>query len=160
MTEDEMVGWHHRLTQHEFQQAPGGGEGQGSLACCSPWGCKELDTIERLNNNNWELRSHMLPGTAGVEGVGEKPKHREQVRNLSKFIRDPHNVNRVCLIVMGCRKRMWPQCQDQKRVIPKVEKCLSKPTSGEEWEEPLQFLQALLRRILRMLKTLIRDPGD
>ena len=61
---------------------------------------------------------------------------------------------------MGCRKRMWPQCQDQKRVIPKVEKCLSKPTSGEEWEEPLQFLQALLRRILRMLKTLIRDPGD
>ena len=53
MTEDEMVGWHHRLSRHEFQQALGGGEGQGSLACCSPWGLKELDTAERLNNNNF-----------------------------------------------------------------------------------------------------------
>ena len=45
-TEDEMVGWHHRLNGHEFEQAPGDGEGQGSLACCSPWGCKESDTTE------------------------------------------------------------------------------------------------------------------
>ena len=52
MTEDEMVGWHHQLNGHEFEQVPGDGEGQGSLACCSPWGCKELDTIEWLNNNN------------------------------------------------------------------------------------------------------------
>ena len=44
MTEDEMVGWHHRLAGHEFEQAPGVGDGQGSLACCSPWGQKELDT--------------------------------------------------------------------------------------------------------------------
>ena len=50
MTEDEMVGWHHRLNGHEFEQAAGDGEGQGSLACCSPWGCKELDTAEQLNN--------------------------------------------------------------------------------------------------------------
>ena len=49
MTEDEMVGWHHRLDGHEFEQAPGVGDGQGGLACCSPWGCKELDTTERLN---------------------------------------------------------------------------------------------------------------
>ena len=42
-TEDEMVGWHHRFNGHGF------GDGQGSLACCSPWGCKELDTTERLN---------------------------------------------------------------------------------------------------------------
>ena len=41
MTEDEMVGWHHRLTGHEFEQTLGDGEGQGSLACCSPWGPKE-----------------------------------------------------------------------------------------------------------------------
>ena len=52
LTEDEMVGWHHRLNAHEFEQAPGDGEGQGSLVCCSPWGCKQLDTTERLNNNN------------------------------------------------------------------------------------------------------------
>ena len=48
VTEDEMVGWHHQLNEHEFEQTPGDSEGQGSLACCSPWGCKELDTTERL----------------------------------------------------------------------------------------------------------------
>ena len=49
-TEDEMVGWHHQLNGYEFQQALEVGYGQGSLACCSPWGCKELDTTERLNH--------------------------------------------------------------------------------------------------------------
>ena len=49
MTEDEMVGRHHRLDGHEFEQAPGVGDRQGSLACCSPWGRKELDPTERLN---------------------------------------------------------------------------------------------------------------
>ena len=53
MTEDEMVGWHHRLNGHEFEQDPGDGEGQGSLACCSPWGCKESDMTERLNSNDY-----------------------------------------------------------------------------------------------------------
>ena len=47
--QDEMVGWHHRLNGHEFEQAPRVGDGQGILACCSPWGHKELDTTERLN---------------------------------------------------------------------------------------------------------------
>ena len=51
MTEDEMAGWHHRLKGHEFEQGLGDGEGQGSLACCNPWGHKELDMTERLNNN-------------------------------------------------------------------------------------------------------------
>jgi len=50
MTEEEMVGWHHRLYGHEFEQTPGDSEGQGSLACCSPWGRKESGTTERLNN--------------------------------------------------------------------------------------------------------------
>ena len=49
MTEDEMVGWHHRLDGQEFEQAPEVGDGQGSLACCSPWCRKELDMTERLN---------------------------------------------------------------------------------------------------------------
>ena len=43
MTEDEMVGWLHRFSGHEFEQTLGKNEGQRSLACCSPWGCKELD---------------------------------------------------------------------------------------------------------------------
>ena len=55
MTEDEVVGWHHQLDGHEFEQAPGVGDGQRSLVCCSPWGHKELDTTEGLNwtELNW-----------------------------------------------------------------------------------------------------------
>ena len=49
MTEDEMVGWHHQLDGHEFEQAPGVGDGQGSLTCYSPWGHKESDTTGQLN---------------------------------------------------------------------------------------------------------------
>ena len=51
MTEDEMVGWHHQLNRHESEQTPGESDGQGSLVCHSPWGHKELDVTERLNNN-------------------------------------------------------------------------------------------------------------
>ena len=58
MTEDEMVGWHHHLGGHEFEQARGVGDGQGHLACCSPWGRKELDMTQLLNDSNnlsiWE----------------------------------------------------------------------------------------------------------
>ena len=52
-TEDEMVQWHHRFNGHEFEQAPGASDGQGSLACCSPWGRKESDMTEQLNWTNW-----------------------------------------------------------------------------------------------------------
>ena len=55
MTEDEMVGWHHRLDGHEFEQAPRVGDGQGSLVCYSPWGHKESDTTEQLN------QTHLYP---------------------------------------------------------------------------------------------------
>ena len=58
--EDEMVGWHHWLNGHEFEQARGDGEGQGGLACCSAWDCKELDTTERLN---WTLSQFHFPQT-------------------------------------------------------------------------------------------------
>ena len=59
-TEDEIVGWHHRLNGHEFEQTPGVSEGQGSLACCSPWCLKELDMTERLNNNKHFLKHKYL----------------------------------------------------------------------------------------------------
>ena len=50
MTEDKMVGWHYRLDGHEFEQVPGVSDGQGSLACCTPWSCKEQDTgVTELN---------------------------------------------------------------------------------------------------------------
>ena len=51
MTEEEMVGWHHQLNGYEFEKASGHVEGQGTLACYSPWGCKESAMTERLNNN-------------------------------------------------------------------------------------------------------------
>ena len=53
MTEDKMVGWHHWLHGHEFEQAPGDGKEQGSLVCCSPWGHKESDMTEKLDNSNF-----------------------------------------------------------------------------------------------------------
>ena len=52
MTEDEMVGWYHQLNGHDFEQALGDCEGQKSLVFCIPWGCKDSDITERLNNNN------------------------------------------------------------------------------------------------------------
>ena len=69
MTEHEMVGWHHQLDGHEFEQALGVGEGQGSLECCIPWGRKESDTTEQLNwtdkNCLWQHVLNLLSlGTA------------------------------------------------------------------------------------------------
>ena len=69
-TQDEMIGWHHWLNGHEFGHTPGDSEGQGSLACCSPWGCKESITTKRLNNNNnkgQKTRSYLYPDHSGPE---------------------------------------------------------------------------------------------
>ena len=63
-TEDEMAGGHHRLNRHEFKQTPGDSEGEGSLACCSPWGCKESDVTERLNKQTKIIKGI---GNHGVE---------------------------------------------------------------------------------------------
>ena len=57
MTEDQMVGCYYQHNGHEFEQAPGDGDRQGSLVCCSPWGCKESDTTERLNNNKDQIKT-------------------------------------------------------------------------------------------------------
>ena len=58
ITEDEMAGWHHWLDGHEFEQAPGVGDGQGGLMCRSPWGRKELNTTQWLNWLSWKLNPH------------------------------------------------------------------------------------------------------
>ena len=64
-----MIGWHHQLSGHEFEQTQGDSEGQGSLVCYSPWSCKESDMTEQLNNNKclvlaliWRKRSFMVQG--------------------------------------------------------------------------------------------------
>ena len=76
-----MVGWHHQFNRHEFEQGLGDSEGQGSLTCCSPWGCKELDTTEWLNNKEliaeflfWNLRVtypriSLSPRTVSINGL-------------------------------------------------------------------------------------------
>ena len=63
-----MAGWHHQLNGHEFEQAPGDDEGQGSLACCSPWGLKDSDMTERLNNS--------FPGGSAVKNLPIIRRHR------------------------------------------------------------------------------------
>ena len=72
-TEDEMVGWHHRLNGHAFEQTPGDGEGQGNLVCCRPWACKESGTTERVNNDNkikTTMKSHLtLVRTATIWNI-------------------------------------------------------------------------------------------
>ena len=64
-----MVGWQHRLCGHEFEQTLGDGEGQGSLACCSPWGHKKSDTNDQLNNNKCQTEKdkyHVISLTRGI----------------------------------------------------------------------------------------------
>ena len=80
-TEDEVVGWHHQLDGHEFQQALGVGDGLGSLACCSPWGRKELDMTEWLNWTEREKSMYVCVCSGGTRrwsqtstpSAGDKP---------------------------------------------------------------------------------------
>ena len=62
MTEDKLVGWHYRLNGHELGQTPGESRGQGGLACYNPWGHKESDMTQRLNNNNNAILGPMEKG--------------------------------------------------------------------------------------------------
>ena len=76
MTEDEMVGWHHRLNGHGFGCTPGVGDGQGGLACCSLWGRKESDRTERLSNNHLYVES--LKKSYKLTLTKQEYIHREQ----------------------------------------------------------------------------------
>ena len=105
-----MVGWHHRLNGHKFEQAPGVGDGQGSLACCSPRGRKESDTTEQLNNNNPSspaVKDSVLPlqgveGKGSIPGRGTKIPYAAQCGQNVKIIKE----RAVYAKVPGARK--WP----------------------------------------------------
>ena len=71
-TEDKMVGWYHQLNGHEFEQTLGDSEGQGSLACCSPWSHKELDVTERPNNNRGMKKGFPLIHLESSPGLGSE----------------------------------------------------------------------------------------
>ena len=75
MTEDKMVGWHHRCDGHEFEQAPGVGDGQGSLACCSPWGRKESG-MSNWTELNWWANEGFPRGTSGKESNCQCRRHK------------------------------------------------------------------------------------
>ena len=81
MTEDEMVGWHHRLDGHEFEQTPGEGEGEGCLVCCSPWGRKESGTTQQLNNNScWHReRIQTIPSWFELQALLLSPGERKHL---------------------------------------------------------------------------------
>ena len=89
MTEDEMVGWHHRLDGHEFDQVQEMVEGQGSLACCSPQSHKELDMTEQLNKNNRNtgvgIHSHRQRGLLGYNSWGHKDLDTTEATDISQF---------------------------------------------------------------------------
>ena len=80
MTEDEVVGWHHRLDGHDFEQASGVGDGQGGLTCCGSWGDKELDMTEQLMEKEMATHSSVLgwriPGTGDPGGLPSLGSHR------------------------------------------------------------------------------------
>ena len=90
MTEDEMVGWHHRLNGHEFGWTPGAGDGQGGLACCSSWGSKESDTTEWMNwteltrwQKNGRMRENKLQWRTIKQGIFKNSYRRVVGRNTS-----------------------------------------------------------------------------
>ena len=117
MTRDKMVGWHHRLNGHEFEQAPGDGEGQGSLACYSPGGCKESDTTERLNNyRSYDevlllqsgLAAHPLKANIWEISVGWKRKvcFTQEASDVGRrWIHIQEPIQRFCLTVSVFKRR-------------------------------------------------------
>ena len=85
-TEDEMVGWHHQLNGHKFEQTPGDSEGQGSLVCCHPWGHKELDMTvaeqqQYLGNSFTERSLHFFFFLASLHGKGDPSSMSSQSRD-------------------------------------------------------------------------------
>ena len=97
MAEDEMFGQHHQLNGLEFEQTPGDGEGQGSLACCSLWGHKESDTTQRLNKSNAALS----------ESVGSQAVFESSLLSLRYLGRLPVGSQAAALSHSGRRKGNW-----------------------------------------------------
>ena len=93
-TEDEMAGWHDKLNGHEFEQTLGVGDWQGSLACCSPWGCKELDMTEQLNwtELNW-TESQGQRSLAGYSPWGHKESDMTERLNNENNTPPPHPLH-------------------------------------------------------------------
>ena len=104
-TEHEMVGWHHWINGSEFEQTPGDSEGQESLACCSPWGCKELDMTKWLDNNKrgWQKRKNsqtVKPRLLKTNGWSSRSKGVETLL---------HQVTHPTIYPMEFQNSCWPK---------------------------------------------------
>ena len=91
-----MVGWHHQLHGYELEQIPGDGEGQGSLKCCSPWGCKESDTTEQLNINNKGCSNWKREDLMGLDGFMGRTLHLESSSCSNAFCSDCIFLDCIC----------------------------------------------------------------
>jgi len=102
MTEDEMVGWHHWHNGHVFGWTPGVDDGQGGLACCSSWGCKESDMTELLNWTDWD--DHMVFILQFVDVV----YHIDRLADVEKFLCPwmNHTWSQCMIFLMYCWKRI------------------------------------------------------
>ena len=87
MTEDEMVGWHHRLNGYGFGWIQGVGDGQGGMACCSPWGPKESDTTERVSTDSLvQLLSRLTPYNSMNRSMSSLPIHHQLLESTQTHV--------------------------------------------------------------------------
>ena len=127
MTEDEMVGWYHRLSGCEFEQTQGDSEGQGSLVCCSPWGRKESDMTERPNTSN-----SPGGGAAHSENTGDRPPaspHLVQEDGGPSLISQGKSSNTHSLVQL--KKKSEEECSKQS----KTRSLKAREWFLEKWDE-------------------------
>ena len=146
--EDEMVGWHHWLSGHEFEQAPGVADGQGGLACCSPWGPKELDMTEWLIWSDWmslgqlKSRSYAWVGVPSEHGLwgsgwrmcwktgGARGWHFDQWGTITGKCQ-----GRQEWAILGCGDSNWTWCNDVSPPFPRMPFHIQ-PSKGHESHTP------------------------
>ena len=118
-TEDEMVGWHHRLNGHEFEYTPGVGDGQGILACCSPWGSKESDTTDRLN---WININRPLDFAIMINGVNHFHGITHRCSQLGTSLQSPQEESkflRLMTFLISPEFAAVPDTQQSPKTIAK-----------------------------------------
>ena len=148
LTEDEMVEWHYWLDGHEFEQALGVGDGQGSLACCSPWGCKRLDTAWPLNNNKLHNIVHQLL-------FNNNHKYKYVINNKSYIYNKVYNKKVNFPFLRSGQTKLWKSSEGLVRVSQAVRsdlyfECRLQP-SLPHWEIYSMFTQTWLMAVHLLL---------
>ena len=129
MTQDEMVKWHHRLNGHEFEQALGDGEGQGSLACCSPQARKEANMTERLNNNSNTVKGFCVVNEAEVDDFLEFTCFLHNPTNIGSLISGSSVLTKTSLYI--CKFSVHLQLKPSLKVFQ--HNLTNSPRDGGAW---------------------------